>query len=164
MVGDRRERTLRVVIADDHAPTRSDVREMLEQAGVEVVGEAFDGNGAIEVTLRERPDVCILDVSMPHGGLEAAEAITRELPGTKVVMLTVSSSKEHVLAAVRAGASGYVLKAADPRRLPRVVRAVAAGEQAFPRRLMRQLVEELGRSSQAAPGSESPVGRPAPPA
>jgi DNA-binding NarL/FixJ family response regulator len=71
---------LRVVIADDHAPTRSDVREMLEQAGVEVVGEAFDGHGAIEVTMRERPDVCILDVSMPDGGLVAAEEIARILP------------------------------------------------------------------------------------
>jgi DNA-binding NarL/FixJ family response regulator len=142
---------LRVVIADDHAPTRSDVREMLEQAGVEVVGEAFDGHGAIEVTMRERPDVCILDVSMPDGGLVAAEEIARILPKTRVVMLTVSESEEHVLAAIRAGASGYLLKQADPERLPLVIRAVAAGEPVFPPHLIRRLREEIGQSA-AAPG------------
>jgi two-component system, NarL family, nitrate/nitrite response regulator NarL len=144
------DRKLRVLIADDHAPTRSDVREMLEEAGVEVVAEAADGVGAIGFALRERPDVCILDVSMPHDGLVAAEAITRNLPATKVVMLTVSENEEHVLAAARAGASGYLLKGTDPSRLPSVVRAVAAGESSFPRRLMRRLVEELRESSQAA--------------
>jgi two-component system, NarL family, nitrate/nitrite response regulator NarL len=144
------DRKLRVLIADDHAPTRSDVREVLEEAGVEVVAEAADGAAAIESALRERPDLCILDVSMPHDGLIAAATITQQLPQTKVVMLTVSASEEHVLAAALAGASGYLLKGTDPRRLPSVVHAVAAGESSFPRRLMRRLVEELRLSSQAA--------------
>ena len=144
------ERKVRVLIADDHAPTRSDVRETLEEAGVEVVAEAADGTAAIEFALRERPDVCILDVSMPHDGLVAAKTITRQLPETRVVMLTVSASEEHVLAAARAGASGYLLKGSDPSRLPFVVRAVAAGESSFPRRLMRRLVEELREPTQAA--------------
>jgi len=151
VVGDGGERKLRVVIADDHAPTRSDVRELLEQAGVEVVGEAVDGHGAVEVALRERPDVCVLDVSMPHHGLVAAEEITRALPETRVVMLTVSESEEHVLAAIRAGASGYLLKQTDPNRLPLVIRAVAAGQPVFPPDLVRRPPEGIGQSA-AAPG------------
>ena len=142
---------MRVVIADDHAPTRSDVREVLEQAGMEVVAEASDGAGAIEAALRERPDVCLLDVSMPHDGLVAAEEIARALPETRVVMLTVSESEEHVLAAISAGASGYLLKQTDPTRLPLVLRAVAAGEPVFPPHLMRRLPEGSGQSA-AAPG------------
>ncbi|MGH3132678.1 MAG: response regulator [Gaiellaceae bacterium] len=142
-------RDLRVVIADDHAPTRADVRAMLEQAGMEVVGEASDGAAAVEHALREKPDVCLLDVSMPHDGLVAAETIARQRPETKIVMLTVSASEEHVLAAARAGASGYLLKGGDPLRLALVVRAVAAGEYSFPRRLTRRLMEELRASSRA---------------
>jgi DNA-binding NarL/FixJ family response regulator len=142
---------LRVVIADDHAPTRSDVREVLERAGMEVVAEASDGAGAIEVALRERPDVCLLDVSMPHDGLAAAEEIARALPETRVVMLTVSESEEHVLAAIGAGASGYLLKQTDPNRLPLVIRAVAAGEPVFPPHLMGRLPEEIGQTA-TAPG------------
>jgi DNA-binding NarL/FixJ family response regulator len=134
---------VRVLIADDHGPTRSEVRETLEDAGVRVVAEAADAASAVEAALRETPDLCLLDISMPHDGLAAARTITQQLPETKVVMLTVSESEEHVLAAARAGAVGYLLKGNDGRRLPSVVHAVAAGESSFPRRLMRRLVDEL---------------------
>jgi DNA-binding NarL/FixJ family response regulator len=123
---------------------------MLEDAGMSVVGEAADGAAAVEAALRETPDLCLLDVSMRYDGIATARTITQQLPATKVIMLTVSASEEHVLAAARAGAVGYLLKEGDGSRLSSAVRAVAAGETSFPRRLMRRLVEELREPADGA--------------
>jgi DNA-binding NarL/FixJ family response regulator len=134
--------TIRVLIADDHAPTREDVRAALEEhPDFEVCAEAPDAPGAVAGALRERPDVCLLDVHMPGRGVAAAWEIHSRLPHSKVVMLTVSREDADLFAALRAGALGYLLKDMDPRSLPRALQSVLSGEVAIPRELVAQVVE-----------------------
>jgi DNA-binding NarL/FixJ family response regulator len=133
----------RVLIADDHLGVRTGTRLALEEGGFVVCAEAADGPGAVEAARRERPDVCLLDVLMPGGGIEAAAQIAAELPDTAIVMLTVSDDEDHLFDAIRAGASGYLLKDMDPDRLPAALTGVLNGEAALPRRLVARLVEEF---------------------
>jgi DNA-binding NarL/FixJ family response regulator len=133
----------RVLIADDHPPTRMGVRFTLEHAGFAVCAEAADANGAIDAALEHQPDVCLLDIHMPGSGIEAARAITRELPDTKVVMLTVSRDDNDLFDALRAGASGYLLKDMDPDRVPHALLGVLAGEAALPRTLLVRVMDEF---------------------
>jgi DNA-binding NarL/FixJ family response regulator len=133
------------VIADDHAAMRAGVRTALQDGGFEVCAEVADGPAAVAAAIRERPDVCLLDVRMPGGcGIEAAAEITARLPGTAIVMLTVSAEEDDLFAAIKAGAAGYLLKDVDPARLPFALEGVLAGEAAIPRRLVGRIVEELG--------------------
>jgi DNA-binding NarL/FixJ family response regulator len=115
----------------------------LEEAGFVVCAEAADGPSAVEAARRERPNVCLIDVLMPGGGIEAAAQISNELPDTAIVMLTVSEDEDHLFDAIRAGASGYLLKDMDPDRLPAALHGVLSGEAAFPRRLMIRVIEEF---------------------
>jgi DNA-binding NarL/FixJ family response regulator len=134
----------RVLLADDHLGVRTGTRMALEEGGGFVVcAEAADGPSAVEAARRERPDVCLLDVMMPGGGIEAAAQISAELPDTAIVMLTVSEDEDHLFDAIRAGAAGYLLKDMDPNRLPDALAGVLAGEAAFPRRLMIRVIEEF---------------------
>lgn len=133
----------RVLIADDHPPTRMGVRFTLESAGFEVCAEAADAPGAIEAALAEQPEICLLDIHMPGSGIEAARVITRELPDTKVVMLTVSRDDNDLFEALRAGASGYLLKDMDPDRVPHALRGVLDGEAALPRTLLVRVMDEF---------------------
>ena len=134
---------LRVVIADDHPPTRAGVRASLEGNGFVVCSEHADATAAVEAVIRERPDVCLLDVHMPGNGIAAAAQIRAKAPQTVIVMLTVSSENSDLFEALRAGASGYLLKDTDPRRLPDALRGVVDGEAALPRALVRRLIEEF---------------------
>jgi DNA-binding NarL/FixJ family response regulator len=135
---------LRVVVADDHAPTVSAVRAALEaDPAITVCATAADAAGAVSAALEHRPDVCLLDISMPGHGIAAAWEITARLPDTAVVMLTVSSAEGDVLAALRAGASGYLLKDMDSERLPNAVRGVVQGEAALPRVLVARLIAQF---------------------
>ena len=136
-------RAIRVLIADDHPPTRAGVRLALERGGFEVCAEAADAPSAIEAARREAPDVCLLDINMPGDGIQAAERISRELPETAVVMLTVSRTDSDLFDALRAGASGYLLKDIDPARLPLALQGVLEGEAALPRQLVALLIEEF---------------------
>lgn len=133
----------RVLLADDHVGLRMGTRLALEEAGFEVCAEVADGPAAVEAARRERPDVCLLDVVMPGGGIEAAAAISAEVPEAAIVMLTVSEDEEHLFDAIRAGASGYLLKDMDPDRLAAALDGVLSGEAAFPRRLVTRVVEEF---------------------
>lgn len=134
---------IRVVVADDHPPTRLGVRMALERDGFVVCAEARDAGTAIEAARREQPDVCLLDIHMPGSGIRAAESIAREVPGAAIVMLTVSRTDSDLFDALRAGASGYLLKDINPARLPPALRGVLAGEAALPRRLVTLLIEEF---------------------
>ena len=134
---------LRILLADDHPPTRAGVKLALEGHGFSVVDEASDGPGAVQGALRERPDVCLLDIHMPGSGIAACAEITSQLPETKVVMLTVSPNDGDLFAALQAGASGYLLKGMDPARLPLAIRGVLDGEAALPRTLVAKLIEEF---------------------
>ncbi|HSC92582.1 MAG TPA: response regulator transcription factor [Gaiellaceae bacterium] len=136
--------TARILLADDHAPTREDIRRTLESDGrFEVCAVASDAAEAVDAAARERPDLCVLDIRMPGSGIAAAWEITARLPTTKVVMLTVSRDDDDLLAALRAGASGYLLKDTDPNRLPHALEDVLAGEAAIPRTLVAKLVREF---------------------
>jgi DNA-binding NarL/FixJ family response regulator len=135
-----------VVLADDHEPIRSGVRETLEEAGFEVCAEAGDAAEAIDAALRERPDVCLLDVHMPGSGIRAAGEIAAALPETAVVMLTVSRNDEDLFDALRAGAAGYLLKDIDPDRLAHALRGVLAGEAALPRTLVARVIDQFRTS------------------
>lgn len=117
-------RALRVLIADDHVPTRKIVRRVLEADGFDVCAEAGAAQTAIDAAGREHPDVCLLDVHMPGSGITAAAAITARWPATAVVMLTVSHDERDVSDSMAAGARGYLLKGMDPTRLGQALRDV----------------------------------------
>jgi DNA-binding NarL/FixJ family response regulator len=135
--------TVRVLIADDHAPTRAGVRMALERGGLEVCAEASTAREALEAALRERPDACLLDVRMPGGGSAAASSITARLPQAAVLMLSVSRDQADLLESLRRGASGYLLKDMNPDRLSAAVRAAIHGEAVVPRVMLPQLLAEL---------------------
>jgi DNA-binding NarL/FixJ family response regulator len=132
-----------VAIADDHPVIRVGVRMALERGGFAVVAEASDCDGAVRAVLRERPNVCLLDVRMPGGGIAAAGRIAERAPATLIVMLTVSSSADDVLAALRAGAVGYLPKDSSPDRLPAALCGVLKGEAALPRSLLGLVLQRF---------------------
>jgi DNA-binding NarL/FixJ family response regulator len=120
---------LRILVADDHGIVRSGLIMLIErQEGMQVVAEAEDGVAAVESAIRERPDIAILDVSMPRKtGLQAAREIRAHCPDTHVLLLSMHDDERYVFDAVKAGASGYVLKRQADTELINAVRAVAAG-------------------------------------
>ena len=133
-----------VLIADDHAPTRADIRSILEEDGrFTVLWEAGDAPAAVAAAVEGKPQVCLLDVRMPGGGVAAAWEISARLPETKIVMLTVSRDDKDLFAALRAGASGYLLKDVAPDRLADALEAVLSGESALPGSLVARLVAEF---------------------
>jgi DNA-binding NarL/FixJ family response regulator len=136
-------RELRVLLADDHAPTREDLRWALTQGGLSVCAEASDAAHAVQLALETSPDICLLDVRMPGGGVAAAWEIAARLPTTKVVMLSVSDEDTDLFSALRAGAVGYLVKDLDLRRLPRALRDVADGKAAIPRALVTRMVKQF---------------------
>lgn len=134
---------LRVLLADDHEPTLVGMRSALEDAGMKVVAEVTNGQDAVLAAIGTAPDVALLDVHMPGGGIEAAAAIAREVPGTAVVMLSGIVRDDDVFAALLAGARGFLLKDTDPERLPLALEGVLQGEAALPRTLVARLIEEF---------------------
>ena len=149
---------LRITLADDHPPTRAGVRRALETAGWIVCGEGQDAKSAIALAEEHRPDVALLDIHMPGGGVTAAERISALLPNTAVVMLTVSRNDADLFSALRAGASGYLLKDIDPDRLPMALEGVLRGEAALPRNLVARLMEEFrgrGRRRMTLPNRQA---------
>ena len=136
-------RPLRVLIADDHAPTRDDVRQALADGGMDVCEEAADAAHAVQLALETKPDICLLDIRMPGGGVAAAWEIAARLPTAKIVMLTVSDDDASLFAALRAGAVGYLVKDIDLRILPRALRDAAEGNAAIPRGLVARMVKQF---------------------
>lgn len=137
-------RRYRVVVADDHVPTRVDVREALEAHGAfEVCAEAADAAGAVSAAVRLRPDLCLLDIRMPGLGTAAAWEISARVPQTKIVMLTISADDRDLFAALRAGASSYLLKDTAAEALPNALLQVLAGESPIPPMLVARIVNEF---------------------
>lgn len=133
-----------VVLVEDEGLVRATVRKILERNGFSVLAEAVTAQEGVEVTLRERPDICLVDVRLPGGdGIEVARELTRSAPATAVVMLSASEGHDDLIDAIRAGAAGYLLKGMDPERLAHALRGVVEGEAAIPRPLMAHLVKEL---------------------
>jgi DNA-binding NarL/FixJ family response regulator len=133
----------RVVVADDHPPTRAGVRLSLEEAGFTVCAEAANAAAAFDACVEHAPDVALLDIHMPGNGISAAARITAALPDTAVVMLTVSRDDVDLFEALRAGARGYLLKDIDPARLGPALQGVLEGEAALPRNLVSRLMDEF---------------------
>lgn len=122
-------KVLRVLIADGHAPTRAALRRVIGQdARFQICADINNAAGAVAAAVRYSPDVCLLDVKLPGGGLSAAWEIGARLPRAKLVMLAMSAVESDLFAAVRAGAEGYLLKTANWSRLPNVMVSVCAGE------------------------------------
>jgi len=142
----------RILLVDDHPLTRSALAGLLSQHGFDVVGEASDGDEAIETAARLEPDLILLDLSMPGlDGLSALPRLREAAPKCEVVVLTASGTEENLLGAIRGGAAGYLLKSEPPERIVDFLRGVAQGEAALSgavaRRLLEQVREGGGRSS-----------------
>jgi DNA-binding NarL/FixJ family response regulator len=144
-----------VLLADDHGLVRAGFRALLDaQPDIEVVGEAADGAHAVELATRRRPDVVLMDIRMPRmDGLEATRRITTDpaLAGTRVIVLTTFELDEYVFGALRAGASGFLLKDIEPPELLAAVRVVAGGEALLAPRLTRRLIEAFVERERATP-------------
>jgi NarL family two-component system response regulator LiaR len=147
---------IRVLVVDDHAVVREGLRAFLElQDGIEVVGEAVDGQEAVETAVRLRPDVILMDLVMPRvDGVMAMRTLRDRVPESRVIVLTSFLDDDKLLPALRSGAAGYLLKNAAPQELARAVRAAHAGEVLFDPVVAARLVETL-----AADGYEEPLDR-----
>jgi DNA-binding NarL/FixJ family response regulator len=140
-----RARPVRILIADDHPPMRSAFAAILAYGrGLEVVGEALDGREAVLKCEELRPDLVLMDLSMPEmDGIEATRAIKERLPTTVVLVVTAHEDEDLMLRAIGAGAAGYVLKGDDPSRLIAAVREALSGEFPMDQRLAGRLLRRL---------------------
>jgi DNA-binding NarL/FixJ family response regulator len=136
--------TLRVLVVDDHDFFRQGLRELLEEQGIEVVGEAADGNAAVEAARELTPDVVVMDLNLPGiSGIEATRRIGEAAPRARVLMLTISADHEDVTAAVLAGACGYLLKDASVQDIMRGIHAAAAGESVLSPPIASRVLHEV---------------------
>jgi DNA-binding NarL/FixJ family response regulator len=134
----------RVLIVDDHPLTRDALAGLLVQHGFDVVGEAADGVEAIDCAERLQPDLVLLDLSMPGmDGLTALPHVRAAAPRAEIVVLTASGTDDNLLAAIRAGAAGYLLKSEPPERIVGFLRGVATGEAALSGAVARRLLERV---------------------
>ena len=149
---------IRVLVVDDQSMIRGGFEALLNsQPGIEVVGTAEDGDGITEVVGRTRPDVVLMDIRMPNvGGLEATREVLA-MPGTppRIIMLTTFDADEYVFAALRAGASGFLLKDSTPQELVQAVRVVAAGESLLAPRVTRALIADFVARPQRSGGADA---------
>jgi DNA-binding NarL/FixJ family response regulator len=144
---------VRILIADDHGIVRSGLRLLLEsQPDMEVVDEVGDGVEAVAAAVRDRPDLCILDVAMPRmTGLQATREIKAQAPDIQVLMLSMHADERYLFEALKAGASGYVLKAEADQDLVEAARAVGRGEAFLTNAAERSLIREWMSDEAAGP-------------
>jgi DNA-binding NarL/FixJ family response regulator len=152
---------IRVVLADDQALVRAGFRALLDaQEGIEVVGEAADGEEAVRLARALRPDVVLMDIRMPGtDGLEATRAIAADelLAGVRIVILTTFDLDEYVFEALRVGASGFLVKNTEPADLIRGVRAVASGDALLSPGVTRRLIAEFATRASQSHAASSPA-------
>jgi two-component system nitrate/nitrite response regulator NarL len=147
-----------VLIADPQSAFRAGIRAALEADGFVVVAEAADAAATVSNAVNTRPDICLLEVVMPGNGLNAIAAIARRSPATTIVVLTVSSDHEDVLAALERGASGYLLKGTPAGELAKTLRAARNGEPALSRAMLPALIQQVrGRPRRRIALPEGPV-------
>jgi DNA-binding NarL/FixJ family response regulator len=148
---------MRLLLADDHTLFRNSLRSLLEARGVEVVGEASDGRQAIDLAGRLRPDLVLMDLSMPVlNGIEATRQLAAQMPELKVVILTASMEDEDLFEALRAGAHGYLLKNLEADSFFDLLDRALAGEPALTPQLSRKVLQALSKPATARPQHEDP--------
>ena len=149
---------IRILLADDHTLVRAGIRSLLERMpDVEIVAEAADGREVLSLFRSTRPSVLLVDIGMPvMNGLEATTRILQESPEVRVLILSMHTNEEYVLQAMRAGASGYLLKKAATAELESAIRMVARGERYLSPSISRRIVELLQEKS---PDQRSPLER-----
>ena len=142
---------MRILIADDHALFRDSLKSLLEAKGHTVVAEARNGREAIEMTRRFKPDLVLMDLSMPEvDGLTATRLLCAELPEVKVVVLTASDDDANLFEAVKSGAQGYLLKNLEAKEFFTLLEGVRRGEPALTPSLARKLMSEFARPKPSA--------------
>ena len=134
---------VRVLVADDGVNVTRELRLILEDAGFEVCAEAADADAAVATAVQERPDICLIDIALPGGGIGAAAQIRAQLDQTPVLLLAETVRDDDLFDALRNGVSGFVLKSMDGARLPHVLRDVLDGEVALPRSFAGRLAQEF---------------------
>ncbi len=147
---------IRVVIVDDHPLVREGLRKVLAlDEEIEVIDEAGDGQGAINVARSLKPDIVLMDINMPGtNGIEATRVIKREMPSVGVIALTIHEEEEYILELVRAGVSGYVLKDIPPSRLIETIKTVAKGDSVIDPSITNKVLGEINRLSRHRRGKE----------
>lgn len=140
---------IRVLIVDDHALYRRGLQTVLAtEDGIDVVGEAADGNEAVSVAEETLPDVIVMDVGMPkRGGIEACRLIKQRIPSARIIMLTSSDDEENLFEAVRAGANGYLLKDVPPEEVAAGIRGVHHGQSLISPMMASKLLQEFAQMS-----------------
>jgi two-component system, NarL family, response regulator DegU len=147
--------TIRLMLADDHRMLREGLSRSMSEQGFDVVGEARDGAEAVTMAQRLRPDVILMDVTMPEmDGVEACRAVRMDLPATQVVMLTMHADQEVLASAIRAGASGYLVKDCSTDEIAEAVRMAACGETALSPQLAASMLDEVRKWDRAAAEEE----------
>ena len=141
--------TIRLMLADDHRMLREGLSRSMREQGFDIVGEAGDGAEAVALALAVRPDVILMDVTMPEiDGVEACRQVRAQLPDTKVVMLTMHADQGVLTSAIRAGATGYLVKDCSTEEIASAVRMAAGGETALSPQLAASMLNEVRRCDQ----------------
>jgi len=150
--------TIRLMLADDHRMLREGLSRSMREQGFDIVGEASDGAEAVAMAARLHPDVILMDVTMPEmDGVEACRAVRADLPGTQVVMLTMHADQEVLASAIRAGASGYLVKDCSTDEIASAVRMAATGETALSPQLAASMLNEVRKWDRPSAADEERV-------
>ena len=152
--------TIKAILADDHGVVRSGIRSLLESEGdIQVIGEADNGQEALQQVKQLNPDLAIVDIRMPvMNGIEATQQIRQQVPATKVLILSMHDDEDYILQSVESGASGYLLKGSSKEEFLKAVRTVYAGEQYFSADVSRVFVNNyLNNRRQTEPVPETAV-------
>jgi DNA-binding NarL/FixJ family response regulator len=146
---------IRILLADDHNLVRAGMRALLQNIeGVEVVAEASDGREALELLKQKRPDVALLDITMPGlNGIEVAARASKEVPQVRSLILSMHANEEYVLQALRAGAAGYLVKGADTMELELALKALMRGESYLSPAVSKHLITDYARRVGVEAGS-----------
>lgn len=144
------EKTIKILIADDHAIVREGLRSLIAtEPGLELIGEAADGDVAVRMYEKLKPDVALFDLMMPRkNGISAIQDIIHRYPDARILVLTSFAEDEQILPAIKAGALGYLLKDSSPEELLKAIREVFAGESSLSPTIARKLIQEINRPTE----------------
>ena len=154
---DQESHDVRVLLVDDHDLFRTGLRNLLEQQGVDIVGEAASGSEALQLVREGAPDVVIMDLNMPGmGGVEATRHMSRDAPLTRVIVLTISEEEQDVMDAILAGACGYLLKDASIQDLMQGIQAASVGESLISPHIAGKVLQHV-RATTASPEAAATI-------